>query len=92
MKKLLTYILLLPIYFSRTCISPLTPPSCRYTPTCSQYALEAFREHGAIYGLFLTCDRILRCNPYSAGGYDPVPLRSRKKRKRGDIDLENKEE
>jgi putative membrane protein insertion efficiency factor len=84
------YIFIFFIKLYRRFISPLKKPSCRFTPTCSQYALEAFREHGAIYGLFLTCDRILRCNPYSAGGYDPVPLRAKKTR--GDIDLENKEE
>lgn len=84
------YIFIFFIKLYRKFISPLKKPSCRFTPTCSQYALEAFREHGAIYGLFLTFDRILRCNPYSAGGYDPVPLRA-KKSKRGDKDLENKE-
>ena len=46
LKKLLTFILLLPIYFYRACISPLTPPSCRFTPTCSQYAIEALKKHG----------------------------------------------
>ncbi|MBP3387062.1 MAG: membrane protein insertion efficiency factor YidD [Clostridia bacterium] len=85
------YIFIFFIKLYRKFISPLKKPSCRFTPTCSQYALEAFREHGAIYGLFLTCDRILRCNPYSLGGYDPVPLRAKKKNS-GDIDLENKEE
>ncbi len=85
------YIFIFFIKLYRKFISPLKKPSCRFTPTCSQYALEAFREHGAIYGLFLTCDRILRCNPYSKGGYDPVPLRVKKKNS-GDIDLENKEE
>ena len=46
MRKLLTYLLLLPIYFYRNCISPFTPPSCRFTPTCSQYAVEALKKHG----------------------------------------------
>ena len=55
------------------CISPLVPPCCRYTPTCSCYALEALRKHGLIKGNYLAFRRILRCNPYHAGGYDPVP-------------------
>ena len=56
-------------------ISPLKPPSCRFTPTCSQYAIEAFKKRGFIMGLILTTYRILRCNPFSKGGYDPVPER-----------------
>lgn len=54
-------------------ISPLFPASCRFTPTCSQYALEAFKKYGAVKGLILTVWRLLRCNPFSKGGYDPVP-------------------
>jgi uncharacterized protein len=54
-------------------ISPYFPPSCRYHPTCSNYALEAIRIHGAIKGIGLAAWRILRCNPWSAGGEDPVP-------------------
>ena len=56
-------------------ISPLKPPSCRFTPTCSAYAIEAFRKRGFFVGLILTVSRILRCNPFSRGGYDPVPER-----------------
>ena len=55
------------------CISPLIPPSCRYEPTCSSYAIEAFRRKGIVRGFLLTAWRILRCNPWSKGGYDPVP-------------------
>ena len=54
-------------------ISPLKSPCCRFTPTCSAYAIEAFRKRGFFAGLILTVWRILRCNPYSKGGYDPVP-------------------
>ena len=54
-------------------ISPLTPPSCRFIPTCSNYAVEALQKHGAIKGSLLTIWRILRCNPLGKGGYDPVP-------------------
>lgn len=54
-------------------------PHCRYTPTCSQYAIEAYEKHNFIYATLLTIWRILRCNPFSKGGYDPVP-RTRKER------------
>lgn len=59
-------------------ISPPKPPCCRFSPTCSQYAIEAFREWGFICGLGLTVWRIIRCNPFGRGGYDPVPKRKRK--------------
>ena len=54
-------------------ISPLLPASCRYYPTCSAYAIEAFQRYGSIKGLRLTIGRILRCHPFRPGGYDPVP-------------------
>lgn len=73
LKKILTQLLLLPIYFYRHSISPMFPPSCRYTPTCSQYAVEALRKHGPFKGLWLAIKRILRCNPWGGSGYDPVP-------------------
>ena len=57
----------------RKYISPLKPPCCRFTPTCSAYAIEAFQKRGFFVGLGLTVWRILRCNPFSKGGYDPVP-------------------
>ncbi len=61
------------IRFYKTCISPLTPKSCRFTPTCSEYGLQAFQKHGVFKGLYLTVRRILRCNPWGGSGYDPVP-------------------
>ncbi len=67
------WILCLPINFYRKCISPYTPPACRFTPTCSEYALQAIRKHGPIKGLGLAVWRILRCNPWGGSGYDPVP-------------------
>ena len=54
-------------------ISPLLPPSCRFTQTCSEYAVEALQKHGAWKGSLLAIWRILRCNPFCKGGYDPVP-------------------
>ena len=54
-------------------ISPLTGPTCRFTPTCSQYTIEAIEKYGAAKGVFLGIKRILRCNPFSKGGEDPVP-------------------
>lgn len=73
LSDLLARLLILPILFYQRCISPLTPPSCRYTPTCSQYAVEALRKHGPIKGLWLAVRRILRCHPWGGHGYDPVP-------------------
>ena len=64
-------ILLVKIY--QYCISPFTPPSCRFTPTCSQYAVEALRKYGPIKGGWLTIKRLSRCHPWGGSGYDPVP-------------------
>lgn len=61
------------IVFYRRFISPLKPPTCRFHPTCSKYALEAIEVHGALYGGWLAIRRILRCHPFHPGGFDPVP-------------------
>ena len=61
------------IRFYQRFISPLTPPSCIYTPSCSQYALEAIVKYGALKGSWMAARRILRCHPWGPGGYDPVP-------------------
>ena len=66
-------LLILPIRFYQKFISPLLPPSCRFTPTCSAYAVQALKKHGPIKGLALAIWRILRCNPWGGSGYDPVP-------------------
>ena len=66
-------LLLLLVQFYRICISPLLPPSCRYYPTCSAYAMEAIERYGARRGGWMALRRILRCHPFHAGGYDPVP-------------------
>lgn len=69
MKKLLLKI----ISLYRRGISPNTPPSCRFTPTCSAYAYEAIEKYGALRGTYLAARRILKCHPFHKGGYDPVP-------------------
>ena len=71
--RFLSYLLILPIKFYRLCISPLLPPSCRFTPTCSQYAIEAISKYGPFKGIFLAVKRLLRCRPGGGSGYDPVP-------------------
>lgn len=72
-RSALVWLLCLPIRFYRRYLSPLKPPCCRFTPTCSQYALEALRKHGPVKGLALAIWRVLRCNPWGGSGYDPVP-------------------
>lgn len=61
------------IRFYQMVISPLKPPSCRFYPTCSQYGLEAIQRFGALKGGWLTIKRILKCQPFHPGGFDPVP-------------------
>ena len=64
---------LLLIWIYRNCISPFTPAACRYTPTCSEYCLQALRKHGLFKGGYLGIKRILSCHPWGGSGYDPVP-------------------
>lgn len=77
MKKIIsrffTFLLLLPIHFYRYCLSPLKPPTCRFVPTCSEYAVQAIRKHGPFKGGWLALRRICRCHPWGGSGYDPVP-------------------
>ena len=69
MKKIILFL----IKFYQKYISPFTPPTCRFTPTCSQYTYEAVSRFGTIKGLYLGLRRVLRCHPFNPGGYDPVP-------------------
>ena len=73
MRTVLVTVLIIPVRLYQKFISPLTPPSCRFTPTCSQYAVEALRKYGPAKGLWLALRRILRCHPWGGSGYDPVP-------------------
>ena len=66
-------IVLLPIRGYQKFISPGLPPSCRFSPSCSQYALEAVSKYGALKGMWLGARRLIRCHPFNPGGYDPVP-------------------
>ncbi|MGH3170995.1 MAG: membrane protein insertion efficiency factor YidD [Trebonia sp.] len=68
-------VLLVPVIFYQRFVSPLLAPRCRFAPSCSQYAVEALRTHGAIRGLWLSARRLARCHPFHPGGYDPVPIR-----------------
>lgn len=73
LKKVVNFPFIILIRFYQVCISPFTMSSCRFTPTCSQYALEAFRKYGPLKGFILSFKRIIRCRPGGGSGYDPVP-------------------
>ncbi|UZR96195.1 membrane protein insertion efficiency factor YidD [Chondrinema litorale] len=67
------------VRFYQYAISPMFPAACRYTPTCSQYAVEAFQKHGPWRGFILSIKRISSCHPWGGSGYDPVPEKEEKK-------------
>ena len=77
-KKILIapFVFLVRVY--QTLISPLTPSTCRFQPTCSHYTLEALKEHGLFYGGKLAIKRIFSCHPWGGSGYDPVPKKAKK--------------
>lgn len=66
-------VFIFPVRLYSLLVSPVLPPSCRFHPTCSAYAAEALEKHGVSRGLWLAVRRLLRCNPFRPGGYDPVP-------------------
>ncbi|QDR83094.1 membrane protein insertion efficiency factor YidD [Sporomusa termitida] len=72
MKKIITCFIIGTIKFYRLFLSPLKPPSCRFVPTCSEYALTAIEKYGVARGSMMAIRRILRCHPFNPGGYDPV--------------------
>lgn len=88
LRKIVNFVPVSLIRFYRTVISPLLGPSCRYFPTCSQYALDAYREHNFFYASWLTLWRVLRCNPFSKGGYDPVLPKSGTRRDNDKLKVE----
>lgn len=73
MKKPLQLLFIVLIKGYQRFVSPFLPPTCRYTPSCSQYGIDALKKHGSFKGSLLTIKRILRCHPWAKGGYDPVP-------------------
>jgi uncharacterized protein len=73
LKQILSFPLIALIKVYQLIISPWMGPSCRYTPTCSQYGIEALKKYGPVKGLWLTAKRIVRCNPWGGHGHDPVP-------------------
>jgi len=73
LRRLLVALLLIPVKLYQWFISPVIGASCRYTPTCSAYTIEALKKHGPFKGLYLSIKRILRCNPWGGYGHDPVP-------------------
>lgn len=77
-KSILTYPLVLLVRFYQVAISPFTPSTCRYNPTCSHYAIEALKKRGLIIGGWLSLKRIISCNPWGGSGYDPVPEKKNK--------------
>jgi putative membrane protein insertion efficiency factor len=80
MKKILKQLFILPIRFYQVAISPMLGPSCRFTPTCSQYMLEAIEEWGPLKGIWLGIRRILKCHPWGPHGHDPVPKKEKKEK------------
>lgn len=73
MKKVIIFPFLAIIKFYQNFMSPLLPSTCRYTPTCSEYAKQSLVKHGLIKGSFISIKRIIKCNPWGGNGYDPVP-------------------
>jgi hypothetical protein len=72
-KKIIIFPFVMLVRFYQIFISPLKPPTCRYSPTCSQYTLEALKKHGLLKGGKLAIKRIMSCHPFGGSGYDPVP-------------------
>ncbi|MFV0249012.1 MAG: membrane protein insertion efficiency factor YidD [Tenacibaculum sp.] len=72
-KRVLVFPLILLVRLYQSAVSPLLPASCRYTPSCSQYTIEALEKHGLFYGGWLAVKRIFSCNPWGGSGSDPVP-------------------
>ena len=79
LNKIITVSLLILIRAYQLIISPILVSNCRFTPTCSEYAMESLKSHGLIKGIFLTIKRISKCHPWGGHGYDPIPTKIEKK-------------
>jgi hypothetical protein len=77
LKKIITYPFILLIRFYQVAISPYTPATCRFSPTCSSYSLEALKVHGLLKAGWLSIKRICKCHPWGSSGYDPVPKKEK---------------
>ncbi len=73
LRNIFVFLLIIPVKIYQWFISPMLGASCRYTPTCSEYSIQALKKHGPIKGLYLAIKRILSCNPWGGHGHDPVP-------------------
>ena len=73
LKKILIFPLIFLVKIYQSIISPLFPPTCRYKPTCSEYAIQSLKKHGLIKGVYLSIKRLVNCHPWGGSGYDPIP-------------------
>ncbi len=73
LKKILIFPFVFLIKIYQNIISPLFPPTCRYTPTCSEYSIQSLKKYGLIKGVYLSIKRIVNCHPWGGSGYDPIP-------------------
>ena len=73
LKKILIFPFIFLIKIYQNIISPLFPPTCRYTPTCSEYSIQSLKKYGLIKGVYLSIKRIVNCHPWGGSGYDPIP-------------------
>ena len=80
LKKIFSYPFILLVRFYQVAISPFTPATCRYSPTCSHYTIEALQKHGLFSGGWLALKRIFSCHPWGGSGYDPVPEKLEQKK------------
>jgi len=73
LKKILIFPVIFLVKIYQSIISPLFPPTCRYKPTCSEYAIQSLKKHGLIKGVYLSIKRVVNCHPWGGSGYDPIP-------------------
>ena len=73
LKKILIFPFIFLVKIYQSIISPLFPPTCRYKPTCSEYAIQSLKKHGLIKGVYLSIKRVVNCHPWGGSGYDPIP-------------------